>query len=59
MNATKARPDTGAADAQEESTSEPAEDRPEASKLISHLLWFFALVYIVEGLGQVAGGLIS
>lgn len=25
---------------------------------MSHLLWFFALVYLVEGLGQI-GGLIS
>ena len=25
---------------------------------MTHLLWFFALVYVVEGLGQI-GGLIS
>jgi predicted MFS family arabinose efflux permease len=59
MNATEPRPDTAAASAPDESGSEPADDRLEASRLINHLLWFFALVYIVEGLGQVAGGLIS
>jgi predicted MFS family arabinose efflux permease len=59
MNSMEARSDTAAANAQDESASETANDRLEAKRLINHLLWFFALVYIVEGLGQVAGGLIS
>lgn len=33
----------------------PAYDEAGEKRLISHLLWFFALVYIVEGLGQVVG----
>jgi MFS family permease len=31
---------------------------PDDKRLINHLLWFFAVVYVVEGLGQV-GGLIA
>ncbi len=30
-------------------------DRPLDHRLVDRLLWFFALVYIVEGLGQVVG----
>jgi MFS family permease len=59
MNSTEARSESAAVDAPVDNVSEPAEDRAETKQLISHLLWFFALVYIVEGLGQVAGGLIS
>lgn len=59
MNSTDARSEAAPTDAPGESASEPATDGAETKRLISHLLWFFALVYIVEGLGQVAGGLIS
>ncbi|MGA8614157.1 MAG: MFS transporter [Xanthobacteraceae bacterium] len=59
MNAREARSDAAAANVPDESASETANDGLEAKRLINHLLWFFALVYIVEGLGQVAGGLIS
>jgi MFS family permease len=59
MNSTEARSDTASAQAPNESASTPADDPADAKRLINHLLWFFALVYIVEGLGQVAGGLIS
>ena len=31
-------------------------DQPRGS--MTHLLWFFALVYVVEGLGQI-GGLVA
>jgi MFS family permease len=59
MNSTEARSDTAPDAVPDNSTSEPAGERTETKRLIGHLLWFFALVYIVEGLGQVAGGLIS
>jgi predicted MFS family arabinose efflux permease len=39
----------------------PANESPAASEergSMAHLLWFFALVYVVEGLGQI-GGLVS
>jgi MFS family permease len=58
MNLTEARSEA-APDAPHKNASESAEERLATKRLISHLLWFFALVYIVEGLGQVAGGLIS
>jgi MFS family permease len=58
MNLTEARSEA-APDAPRKNASESAEERLATKRLISHLLWFFALVYIVEGLGQVAGGLIS
>jgi len=35
-----------------------SDDRPEEKRLVSHLLLFFGLVYVVEGLGQI-GGLIA
>jgi MFS family permease len=57
MNLTEARPEAASDDALD--ASETDEERTATKRLISHLLWFFALVYIVEGLGQVAGGLIS
>jgi MFS family permease len=59
MDTTEARSHAAAAPAPAESASTPVDERPDAKRLINHLLWFFALVYIVEGLGQVAGGLIS
>ena len=59
MNATNAQSDSAAVHAPDESASTPADERPDTKRLINHLLWFFALVYIVEGLGQVSGGLIS
>jgi MFS family permease len=59
MNATDAQSDSAAVHASDESASTPADERPDTKRLINHLLWFFALVYIVEGLGQVSGGLIS
>ncbi|HXX50859.1 MAG TPA: MFS transporter [Xanthobacteraceae bacterium] len=40
-----------------ESSAVAHEGRPERGSM-THLLWFFALVYVVEGLGQI-GGLIS
>jgi predicted MFS family arabinose efflux permease len=55
----EARSDTAPANAPDEDALTPADVQPDAKRLINHLLWFFALVYIVEGLGQVAGGLIS
>jgi predicted MFS family arabinose efflux permease len=58
MDLTEARSEA-APDAPRKNASESAEERLATKRLISHLLWFFALVYIVEGLGQVAGGLIS
>jgi predicted MFS family arabinose efflux permease len=57
MNSTEAQSETAPPDAPSENVSEPA--NAATKQLVSHLLWFFALVYIVEGLGQVAGGLIS
>ena len=33
----------------------PLADRAPDYRLVDRLLWFFALVYIVEGLGQVVG----
>jgi MFS family permease len=43
----------------EQTTTLPLNDAaPTQDKSISRLLWFFAVVYIVEGLGQI-GGLIS
>lgn len=33
----------------------PDEERLRQQRLVNRLLWFFALVYIVEGLGQVVG----
>jgi MFS family permease len=33
----------------------PRADRPADHRLVERLLWFFALVYIVEGMGQVVG----
>ena len=59
MNATDAQSDSAAVHAPDENASTPADERPDTKRLINHLLWFFALVYIVEGLGQVSGGLIS
>jgi predicted MFS family arabinose efflux permease len=59
MNLTEARPEAASTDAPNKNASEIAEEQIATKRLISHLLWFFALVYIVEGLGQVAGGLIS
>jgi MFS family permease len=59
MNSTEARSDTAVAHAPDENASTLADAQLDAKRLINHLLWFFALVYIVEGLGQVAGGLIS
>jgi predicted MFS family arabinose efflux permease len=59
MNLPEARSEAAPADAPHENASGRAEERIATQRLISHLLWFFALVYIVEGLGQVAGGLIS
>jgi MFS family permease len=56
MNSAEPRLDTTAAD---KNSLTPADVQPDAKRLINRLLWFFALVYIVEGLGQVAGGLIS
>jgi predicted MFS family arabinose efflux permease len=56
MNSAEPRLDTTVAN---EDSPTPAGGQPDAKRLINHLLWFFALVYIVEGLGQVAGGLIS
>jgi len=58
MNSTPARSETAPTVAPD-NASGSADERTETKRLISHLLWFFALVYIVEGLGQVAGGLIS
>ena len=59
MHSTEARSEAAPTDASQENAPEPAEEQIATQRLISHLLWFFALVYIVEGLGQVAGGLIS
>jgi MFS family permease len=42
----------------DEATLPPAEARPSERGLTTHLLVFFALVYVVEGVGQV-GGLIA
>ena len=55
MNSTQARTEAAATDPPNEHAPAPAEDRLSEKRLISHLLWFFALVYIVEGLGQVVG----
>jgi MFS family permease len=59
MNSTEARSDTSAAQAPGQSASTHSAEGQDTKRLINRLLWFFALVYIVEGLGQVAGGLIS
>jgi len=57
MNSTEAQTET-ATGSPNEHASAAADEQPGDKRLISHLLWFFALVYIVEGLGQV-GGLIA
>jgi predicted MFS family arabinose efflux permease len=59
MNSAEPRSDTAATHAPDENALTPDDVPPDTKRLINHLLWFFALVYIVEGLGQVAGGLIS
>ena len=57
MNSTEAQTEA-ATSLLNEQASAPAYQQPGDERLLSHLLWFFALVYIVEGLGQV-GGLIA
>ena len=42
----------------DQAISPPADARPSDRGLTTHLLVFFALVYVVEGVGQV-GGLIA
>jgi len=59
MNSAEPGSDTAAARGPDQNASTAADAQPDTKRLINHLLWFFALVYIVEGLGQVAGGLIS
>jgi MFS family permease len=59
MNSTEARSDTTAPRVPDETASTRSGEGQNTKRLINRLLWFFALVYIVEGLGQVAGGLIS
>jgi len=59
MNSTPARSEAAATHALDANAPTTDDERIETKRLIGHLLWFFALVYIVEGLGQVAGGLIS
>jgi MFS family permease len=59
MNSSEPRPDASAAQAPDGNASTHSAEGQDPKRLINRLLWFFALVYIVEGLGQVAGGLIS
>src|ERR1700691_6678683 len=58
MNSTEARTEAAAARSADHRAPSALGEQPQANRLVSHLLWFFALVYIVEGLGQV-GGLIA
>jgi MFS family permease len=55
MTATEARRDTPAAPPTGDHAAAPGDASANDKRLIRHLLWFFALVYIVEGLGQVVG----
>ncbi|MGB6534800.1 MAG: MFS transporter [Xanthobacteraceae bacterium] len=57
MNSTEARPEVLQA-AANEATPAAAAGPPDDKRLVYRLLWFFALVYVVEGVGQV-GGLIA
>jgi MFS family permease len=55
MNSTEAQSDGAVTGSLTESASNSPDDKLGDKRLIGHLLWFFALVYIVEGLGQVVG----
>jgi MFS family permease len=55
MNSTEARTEAAAARSTDQRAPSALGEQPQANRLVSHLLWFFALVYIVEGLGQVVG----
>lgn len=58
MNSTEARSEGASPHPMNERTPTLSDDRPEEKQLVSHLLLFFGLVYVVEGLGQI-GGLIA
>ena len=58
MNLTEARSERASPRPMNERGPALSDDRPEEKQLVSHLLLFFGLVYVVEGLGQI-GGLIA
>ena len=58
MNSTEVRPETAAARPLGESASLHTIAQTDERQLVNHLLLFFGLVYVVEGLGQI-GGLIA
>jgi len=58
MNSTEARSEAAANSPADKCAGPQIEDRPGEKQLVSHLLLFFGLVYVVEGLGQI-GGLIA
>jgi predicted MFS family arabinose efflux permease len=58
MNSTEVRPEPAAGRSSDEVTSSPNHAEPRNRQMVNRLLLFFALVYVVEGLGQI-GGLIS
>ncbi len=58
MNAAESRPDATADRSSPENSSPTLSAGADDKRLINHLLLFFGLVYVVEGLGQI-GGLIA
>jgi predicted MFS family arabinose efflux permease len=58
MNSTEARPEPATGRPSGETTSSQIPAAASERRLVNHLLLFFGLVYVVEGLGQI-GGLIS
>jgi predicted MFS family arabinose efflux permease len=55
MNRTEAQLQADAPDSANQNSPAPSHERPAETQLVDRLLWFFALVYIVEGVGQIAG----
>jgi len=45
--------------ATEQAATQQPLDAPVREEVVRHLMWFFALVYVVEGLGQIVVGLIT
>jgi predicted MFS family arabinose efflux permease len=58
MSSTEARQEPAAGRPSDEVPPTPIQAEPHERRLVNRLLLFFALVYVVEGLGQI-GGLIS
>ena len=55
MNSTEARSEAAAFPVSGPLAGPAPDDVPVDQRLMGHLLWFFGLVYVVEGLGQVVG----